>query len=269
MYRKITASLVGLSMLLLLPAQAFAALAFFQSTTCSGTVTPVVSTAFSSPVVVGDLIVVTEADDTGADQSATMTVTDNGSGGSNTYHQIATTGANDTGTESMWYAVVTHGGSSLTVSIADSAGFARISCVAQEFNGFTGTPTFDKISAFTNGNSTAALSLTSGTLSNANEVAVGGFSHYATISAFTLGAGYTNLGTVNVANAASAQESKIVSVTTAVTAGATIAAAREWNAYVATFFDQQSVASTPKPVLKITGGLFRVTGGTLKIKTDN
>lgn len=216
------------------PTPAHAAFGFFQGTTCSVTVSPCATTNFASTVVAGDLIVVTVVDDSGIAEPA-MTVTDTGG---NTYTRIADTAANDTGTLTLWYARVVTGGASFKVTVTNTGGaFARLDAVAQEFNGFTGTVTFDKVSGFVSGSSVSPLSLTSGTLTQANELVVGSFAHYATISAFSLGSGYTNLGTVNVANAASAQESKVVAATTAVTAGATIAASREWNAYVATFYD--------------------------------
>lgn len=222
-----------LLVVLSVPQQAQAAMGFFQGTTCSVTVSPCTTTAFASAVVVGDLIVVNVVDDSGIEEAA-MTVTDNKG---NTYTRIADTGANDTGTETVWYAPVTAGGTGTTVIVTDTGGaFARLDAVAQEFNGFTGTPTFDKVSAFTSGSSVTPLSLTSGTLSNANELAVGSFAHYSTVSVFSLGSTWTNLGTISVANAANAQESKVVAATTAITSTATIAASREWNAYVATFF---------------------------------
>lgn len=217
------------------------ALSFKQSTTGSGTTSPVTSTNFAGTVVAGNLMVVTVVDDSGVSEPA-MTVTDSGG---NTYTQIANTGASNTGTHTLWYAPVTTGGATFHVIVTNTGGaFARLTVVAQEFQGFTGTPTFDKVSAYATGSSTAALSATSGTLSNAAEVVVGSFAHYATASAFTLGTGYTNLGTVSVANASIAQESKIVAATTATTAGATIAASREWTAYVATFFDNVSGGKT-------------------------
>lgn len=245
---QLTAGLLILGVIVFaIPYNAFAAMGFFQGTTASCTTSPCTSTAFGSTVVAGDLIVVTEVDDSGTDQSATMSFTDSGS---NTYHQIATTGAADTGTESVWYAVVTTGGAAFTVKVTDTSGaFARIGFSAQEFNGFTGTPTFDKVSAFTSGSSVSPLSLTSGTLTQANEMVVGSFAHYSTVSAFSLGSGYTNLTTLSVANAANAQESKVVSATTAVTAPATIAASREWNAYVETFYSGTTVPVIPISVL--------------------
>lgn len=216
------------------PYPALASVGFFQSTTCNGNATPLNSTNFGSTVVAGDLIVVTITDDGGVSGSITG-LTDTGG---NTYHLIANSAAANTGTQTMWYAVVTTGGSSFhTIITFNTSSAGRVTCVAQEFNGFTGTPTFDKVSAYNTGTSVSALSLTSGTLTQASELIVGSFSHYSTASAFSLGTGYTNLGTVSQANAGSAQESKLVAVNTAVTAGATIAASREWTAYVATFYD--------------------------------
>lgn len=210
------------------------ALAFFQSTTGNGTTTPLASTNFGSTVVAGDIIVVTTSDDGGTGTTVTS-ITDTGG---NTYTKIADSGAANTGCTQMWWTKVVTGGSSFNVSVTwNNVSAGRLAFVAQEFNGFTGTPTFDKVSAYASATSTSPLSNTSGTLTNANEVVVGGAGHYGAISAFSLGTGYTNLGTVNVANAAVMQESKIVAATTAVTAGATIALSREWVAYVATFYD--------------------------------
>lgn len=222
------------------------ALAFVQSTTGNGTTSPVTSTAFASTVTAGNIIVVTEVDDSGVDLSATMSFSDSGG---NTYTQLATTGAANTYTHTVWWAKVVTGGSSFTVTVTETTGaWARMDFVAQEFSGFTGTPTFDKISAYATGSGTTATSNTSGTLTAADEVVVGSFAHGGLTSAFSLGSGYTNLGTVNVANAASAQESKIVASTTAVTASATIAASREWTAYVATFYDVGGGGGPTRPV---------------------
>lgn len=239
------------------------ALAFKQSTTGNGTVSPIVSTAFAGAVVVGNIIVVTVVDDAGIAEPA-MTV---GDSGGNTYTRIADTGASNTGTHTLWWARVVTGGNAgaFTVTVTNSGGaFAALSVVAQEYNGFVGTPTFDKISAYASATSTAALSATSGTLSQANELVVGSFAHYSTVSAFSLGAGYTNLGTVSLANAQSAQESKVVAVTTAVTAPATIAASREWTAFVATFYDAPSANVVNQLKRKIKPAPFKPGDGSFK-----
>lgn len=210
------------------------ALAFKQSTTGNNTTSPVVTTAFAGTVVAGNLIVVTVVDDAGVSEP-TMSVTDSGG---NTYTRRADTLAANAGTHTVWTARVVTGGSSFTVTCTNPGGaFARLTITAQEFDGFVGTATFDKVSAYASATSTAALSATSGTLTDSNELVVGSFAYYGVASTFTLGSGYTNLGGVNVANASSAQESKVVAATTAVTAAGTIGASREWTAYVLTFRD--------------------------------
>ena len=218
------------------------ALAFNQSTTGNNTTSPVTTTAFAGAVTAGNIMVVTESDDSGADQSATMTMTDNHG---NTYTRLANTGAALVGTHTVWWAKITTGAASgFTVTCTDTSGaFARMTLVAQEFTGFTGTPTFDKISTNANGTSTTPLSGSSGTLTVAAELVVGCFANFGVSAAWTLGTGYTNLGSVAVANGGGAQESKIVAATTAVTAGATLASSEAWSAFVVTFRDVASAAA--------------------------
>jgi hypothetical protein len=220
---------------------------FIQSTTCNGNASPLNTTNFSGSVTAGSIIVVTTVDDGGTGSTVTG-VTDTGG---NTYANIASTGGNNSGAHMVWWARATTGGSNFHVTVTwDTAHADRATCVAQEFGPWTGTPTLDKVSAYAAASSNSPLSATSGTLSNAEELVVGSFAHYATASAFSLGSTYSNLGTVNQANAAVAQESKVVSATTAVTAGASIAASREWSAYVVTFYDAGGGGggSTPPPV---------------------
>jgi len=118
-------------------------LSFKQSTTGGSTTgSPAVSSAFGSPVTAGNLIVVTTADNSGTTTGVTA-VSDTGG---NTYSQILDT--HGTNGFQMWYAVITTGGSSFTVSVTWSTGFtSQVQFVAQEFQGFTGTPALDK-SAF-------------------------------------------------------------------------------------------------------------------------
>lgn len=215
---------------------------FIQTAIGNGTVSPISTANFATAAIVaGDLIVVTVVDDAGISEPA-MTVTDTGG---NTYTRRADTLAANSGTHTVWSARVTTGGaiSTFKVTVTNTGGaFAALSVTAQHFNGFVGTATFDKVSVYASATSVSPLSATSGTLTDASELVVGSFAHYGAVSNFTLGAGYTNLGTVNLANASSAQESKVVAVNTATTAGATIALSREWTAYVLTFRD---VGSAP------------------------
>jgi hypothetical protein len=111
-----------------------------------------------------------------------------------------------------------------------------VTVAAQYFNGFTGTPTIDKSNG-TAGSSTTANPGTSATTTVANELVVVGAGHAGTASAFSLGSGYTNLTTVNQANAAVGQESKVISSTGTQTGTMTIAASRAWGAILATFYD--------------------------------
>lgn len=221
------------------------AIAFVQSTTGNGTTTPLASTNFAGTVVAGNIIVVTTCDDGGTG----LTVTSMTDTGANIYTKVADGGAAGTGCVQTWWAKVVTGGASFSVSVVwNNVSAGRLAFVAQEFNGFTGTPTFDKVSTLAQATSTTPLSNTSGTLTNANELCIGSIGHFATTSAFTLGSGYTNLGTVNVANAAVMQESKVVAVNTAVTAGASIALSREWEAFVVTFYDAAGGAAAVVPV---------------------
>jgi hypothetical protein len=145
----------------------------------------------------------------------------------------------------MFYTVVTAGGTGLVVTANwSTAAAARATLVAQYFNGFTGTPTLDKTNTGTGTSTTAAPSNTAVT-TQAAELVVVGAGHAGISSAFSLGSGYTNLGTVAVANAGIAQESKVVAATGAQSGSLTIASSLAWAAFIATFYD---LASGPAPI---------------------
>lgn len=218
---------------------------FKQSTNGNATSSPTVTTAFSSSVSVGDLIVVTTSDDSGV--TSVSAVTDSKG---NTYARIVVVGS--TSSYQRWYTVVQTGGSSFTVSATWNTGnTGRCTLVAQEFNGFIGTPILDKSS--TNGStSTSATSGATSSTTRNQELVVGGLSYASTASTVTLGTGYTNLDGVNAANASVAQESQVVSVTAAQTATFTIGASRAYIAGVDTFYDA-GVASTLTGFSSITG----------------
>lgn len=217
------------------------ALAFVESQTASNATGSAVTTAFSTTTVAGQLIVVSYADDSATTTTLTS-ITDNKG---NTYtaadsFRVASV------TYRMYYAVVTTGGTGHTVTATwSTAAAARATVVAQYFNGFTGTPTLDKATG-TTGSSTSANPGTTAATTVAAEIVVVGAAHASTTSAFSLGTGYTNLGTVNVANAAIAQESKIVAATGTQTGSLSIALSRAWSASIATFYN--GVAGTPPTV---------------------
>lgn len=187
-------------------------------------------------VTVGQLIIVTVSDSSGG-TSATTAVTDNKG---NTYTKISQRAASDTVT--VFSCVVATGGSSFTITVTSTAG--NVTTCAQEFDGFTGTPTLDQQAtnrAFSNTNPT----VTSAGTTVANELVVGSFSSADTTTAVTLGAGYSSLVNKVGTNTQSGMESKIISSTGAQTAtdGSTHG---NWTASIVTFYDQ-AVASTLNP----------------------
>lgn len=126
----------------------------------------------------------------------------------------------------------------------------NINFVAQVFNGFTGTPTYDQKKTSSNTSSTTCTSGATGTLAQAVSLVVGGGVHAGSASAFSLGATYTNLTQSNVGSRAAAMESKVTAATTAVTATFSIAAARVNIGGVVVFYDAVSGGgTTPQPGL--------------------
>lgn len=136
---------------------------------------------------------------------------------------------------SLWYSPNITGGSGHTLTIAynDAVGSA-ISCVLQEFSGIaTASPLDRTISA--QGTSTAPSSGATATTTQADELVIGLVGWAGATSTASLGAGYTNLGQVALANASTAVESKVVAATGAQTAAMALAASRDWAAICATF----------------------------------
>lgn len=224
------------------------ALAFRQTVTGSSTTTsPAVSTAFASNPTVGQLIVLTTSDDSGGSTSISG-VTDTGS---NTWHNLFYTGA--TASIGAWYTIITGTGATFKISVAWDVGTtAAVSFAAQEFSGFVGTPTVDILSTAQGATSTAPSSLAVSS-AQAAELIIGSANHSGAVSAFTLGTGYTNLGTVSLANAAVAQESKVVATTGSQTATFTIAASRAWACNIVSFYDFVAANSLMTGLSSITG----------------
>lgn len=197
---------------------------FLQGTTgsSSGAVTPVVSTAFGASLTVGSLIVVTTADDSGTLTGVTG-VTDSAG---NTYTQIFA--KNGTSSIQMWFTNVRVGGAGVTVNVAWNTGSTPgVTFAAQEFSGF-GAAKVDSYIVSAPTTSTAPSSGATQTPTVSSSLIVGGGIHAGVVGAWTLGSGYTNLNTVDVANRSMAQESKIVSSKQAQTTAFTIASSLEW-----------------------------------------
>lgn len=208
------------------------AIAYVSGNTGS-TNTGTTTTGSLGTVVAGQLVVVSYADDSAAGTTFTA-LTDNAA---NVYLPADIFRLNSV-TYRMFYSAITVGNAALTVTATWSTlAAARGVVVAQYFNGFTGVPTLDQVAGGTGTGTSANTGITTGATVDANELVVVGAAHAAATSAFTLGAGYTNLNTVNVANAANAQESKVVGATGTQTGVLTIAASRAWASSIATFRD--------------------------------
>lgn len=227
------------------------ALAWASSATASDATGTAVTGSLGTTVT-GQLIVLTISDDS-ATATAITSVTDNKS---NTYTKVPIAAGTSSvllnaSSTQQWYALTTSAGATHTITVVwDTLATGRVTVAAQYFNGFTGTPTLDQKLGAT-GTGTSASPGTTSTTTNANEMIIVGAGHDATISAFTLGTGYTNLATQNVAVAAVAQESKVVSSTGTQTGALTIAASRNWGAIISTFYDLAAVAP-PSSVTYIT-----------------
>ena len=182
----------------------------------------------------------------------------------NTYNKV--TGmdiANGGGTLSLdcWWAIVTtgHTGASPTISVAFNDTLTNANIVVQVFNGFTGTPTLDQFQHSSNVSSTTVTSGTTPLIVNANELIVGGGVHASTVSAWTLGATYTNLTSSDIAARSAAMESKVVAIATTEVATFTLAAARVSIGGVVTFYD---LVSAPSAAVTQVAATLTFTGGT-------
>lgn len=220
----------------------------FASTATASDNTGVALTGSLGTTTANQLIIAGYADDSATTATFTSMIDSKG----NTYTPVGAFLLN-TLTYRLFYAVTVNSGASHTVTANwSTAAAGRATVVAQFFNGFTGTPTLDQTTQ-TTGTSVSASPGTTGATVNANELVVIGAGHAATISAFTLGTGYTNLGTVSVANAQNGMESKVVAATGTQTGIMTIAASRAWAAVIATFYDSVAVASTSAPAMAMMG----------------
>lgn len=220
-------------------------MAFVQGVSSNGSAgtSPQAAPAFGTSVAVGDLIVVLAGGDGGQTGDATGVTDSLG----NTYTRVPSFDfANTGGTLNMdaWYSVATHAGASNVVSLAFNAANENCVLVVQHFNGFVGTATLDQKHTSSNATGTSSTSGATGTLAHATSLIVGLHIHDSTVSAFTLGTGYTNLTTVSIAARQAGMQSKVVAATTAVTSLMTIAATRINMGGVLVFFDGSGVTTT-------------------------
>jgi GH18 family chitinase len=214
------------------------AIAFVQGNSVNGSAgtTPQALPAYGTAVAVGDLIVLLAGGDGGQTGNATSVSDSLG----NTYTRVPSFDINNTGATlnlDAFYSVVSHAGSSNVITLVFNSANENCVMVSQHFNGFVNTATLDKTQHSSNATSTTITSGATATLSTAVELVVGLGIHDSTVSAISLGSGYTNLTTVSIAARQAAMESKVVAATTAVTATFTIAATRINIGGVLTFQD--------------------------------
>lgn len=212
------------------------AIAFVEGKTIDSTTGSATTAAFTNTFAVKQLVVVTIAFDGGS--NTVTSITDNAST-SNAYVLIsnASVGNGTTMYLATYYAVITTAVASAQVTVNYNSTGTNANVAVQYFNGFTTAPTLDQAHAQTNASSTTTTSGATSATAHAAELVVGMGVHISTTSAFSLGTGYTNLTTGNVAARAVAMESKVVSSRAAQTATFTIAAARVNAGAVATFYD--------------------------------
>lgn len=186
---------------------------------------PCVLTAFGSNTTAGNLIVVS------IKSTAAITSVTDASG--NTYYLATSKLATGLDNE-IWYAYNIVGGVKPVITVTSSSGGDTLAVVAQEFSGIqSDSNPLDK-TAVGSGTGGTVTTANTATLSQADELVVGGICDFA--ASPTAGSGYSNLrvkvdgGGGNYA----AIESKVVSATTAVAATFS-GPASNWSACVATF----------------------------------
>jgi len=212
------------------------ALAFLEGKVVTSGSTPATTPAFTNALAVGQIVVVFIGYDTGT-AGLTTSVTDSKG---NTYTQVPSFYTSGTGIAlDCWRSTVTagHTGASPTVSVAFNDATASTNVVVQIFNGFTGTPTYDKMHTSANASSTNATSGATATISQAVELVVGGAVHASTASAFTADVNYGNLTQSSVSARQTCMQSRVTSSAAAQTSIPTIAANRVSIGGVVTFYD--------------------------------
>lgn len=221
------------------------AMAFVEGQVKNSAASPATTPAFTNAVATGQLVVAYPCFDVGA-AALTTAVTDNKGNLWVAAPLFYTFSATNNLALDCWYTIITVPATAgtYTASLAFNDTAASTNWVVQYFNGFVGVPTIDQAAKSINASSTTLTSGATGATTAATELVIGGGVHTGTVSAITLGTGYTNLTTSSVANRQSAMESKVVGATGAQTANFTIAAARASIGGVVTFQDLTSGAST-------------------------
>jgi hypothetical protein len=164
-------------------------------------------------------------------------VTDNATGGSTSYSSAfnVTSTMQTAAKEAEFYTCSVKSGVSTITANFSHASYAMV--IVEEWSGQKTSGCLDKVSASASGTSSAAASNYSGTLSQANEVAVGDLWTMTGEYTFTGTNGFTN--SVNVAETHYGWEqgtaSRVVSATTSLQATASLSTSGSWEAFIVTY----------------------------------
>lgn len=220
-----------------------------QAQIVDSTTTNPSSTALTATTIGNKIVVRTASDHSGAANSVTSVA----GGGVTTFTGNADVFGSD-GTLGhalqCWSGPIT---SSATTAITLGWSTASNSHVIWIVEEWADLGAFDKVSAFAGGASTAPLSATSGTLTNADSTVFGwgNWRTTGTLATATVGAGYSNFltaGSSPVGNfMGGAFESKQVAAITATTAGVTLGTSNGWGFAVAAFQNAGVSIASPRP----------------------
>jgi hypothetical protein len=190
----------------------------------------------------------------GGNSPLITSVTDNATGGSTSYSaafNAASPSGNSSLQEAEFYTCsVKAGVTTLTVNASPYPN-GYLMTIVQEWSGNATSGCFDKVPAGGDGNGSSAFSNYSGTLSQANEVAVGDFFNTSCTTAFVGSNGYG--GAVNLVNSAWGKNSGTVSEVVSATASiqATASGGCNWDAWLVAY----KAAIPPTPVLPRHAGI--------------
>ena len=223
--------------------------AFVQSLTGTSLSANPSSGTWGSALTINNVVLATLVNDSGSSNYITSVTSANVTTWNRAFAGLVDSQGSET---EVWWGVVTANTTAAFTMGYSLAGSTRIVWVAQEFSGLDTTAPFDKVSAIASGTSTAPLSNSTGTLTQADSLVCGHVAWVTGTSTLTAGSGYTNSAT-NGAAATSARfggaESKVVAATTAQTANFTLGTSRPWGC-IATAWKAASVGggtASPQP----------------------
>lgn len=202
------------------------------------------STAFGAATTTGNTIVVGLMTDASGSANHQTSVT---GGGVTTFTKRNSQGNGSDISMDIWSGTVTSGATTALTFGFSAADATRLVWLIEEWSGLG---SYDVNSTLTTGTSTAPLSGSSGTLTNANSTVFGLVEWRVGASTQTLGSGFSDLitnGSATTSAVFGAMESKQVVATTAVTADFALGTSRKWGAIVAVFQNSGTATASPQP----------------------